>query len=129
MKTRLKTLSLFKKSTLLSISSILLLSFPIVEGNSLAKEVKQSAGGRVTQNATVPTSFQDYHKQCLQRATGEGLAQDIAQDLCNCTIKTFQSRYNFSQFRAIVAKSKTDRTAARTLTQVGETCFDQVLYE
>lgn len=120
-KTTFKNLSL--------IGSLLLLSFPVAQSKLLARDVKQSAGGRVTQNASVPSSFDDYRKECMQRATGEGLPQDVAQDLCSCTIKRFQSQYNFTQFRTLVVKSKNDPTAARTLTAVGETCFDEVLYE
>lgn len=76
-----------------------------------------------------PSSFEDYRKTCLQRAAAEGLPKDIAQDLCNCTIKRFQSQYTLAQFRALVEKSNSDRNAQRTLTQVGEACLDQVLYE
>lgn len=74
-------------------------------------------------------SFDNYRQQCLQQARGEGLTADVANDLCNCTIKKFRERYSLQQFRDLVQKSKTNRTAQQTLTQVGEACFDQVLYE
>ncbi|WP_013324721.1 hypothetical protein [Gloeothece verrucosa] len=128
-KITLNSLSVLKSSTILTLSSLWLLWFPVAGSALLAREVKQSAGGQVIQHSTVPSSFQDYHKQCLERATGQGLPGDVAKDLCNCAIKKFQSQYNFNQFRDLVVKSQKDRTAARTLTQVGETCFDQVLYE
>lgn len=95
----------------------------------LANPAKQSTGGRITQSASLPSSFEDYRQECLQRAKKEGLTPDVSKDLCNCTIKKFQSQYTFSQFRALVQKSKSDRTASRTLTSVGEACFDQILYE
>jgi hypothetical protein len=75
------------------------------------------------------TPFESYRQECLQRSRRQGLANDVANDLCNCTMKKFQSRYNLAQFRALVQKSKSDKTAARTLTAVGEACFDEVLYE
>lgn len=118
-----------KFQALCFIGTLLLVSLPVTQSNLLAREIKQSTGGRVTQNASVPSSFDDYRKECMQRSTRQGLPQDVALDLCNCTIKKFQSQYNFPQFRALVVKSKNDRTAARTLTAVGETCFDEVLYE
>jgi hypothetical protein len=75
------------------------------------------------------TTFESYRQECLQRTQREGLANDVANDLCNCTMKKFQARYTLTQFRALVQKSKTDRTAARTLSALGEACFDEVLYE
>lgn len=74
-------------------------------------------------------SFEDYKKECLQRATREQLPQDVAQDLCNCTIARFRSQYNIDEFRALVQKSKNNSTAAETLSSVGESCFEEVLYE
>jgi hypothetical protein len=74
-------------------------------------------------------SFEDYKKECLQRATSEKLPADVAQELCNCTIARFRSQYTLEEFRALVQKSKSDKTAAQTLTSVGEACFDEVMYE
>jgi hypothetical protein len=84
---------------------------------------------QISQNPPTQTTFASYHQECLQRSRREGLANDIANDLCNCTIKKFQARYTLPQFRSLVQKSKTDKTAARTLTGIGEACFDEVLYE
>jgi hypothetical protein len=111
---------------LLLLSALLLLVSPL----SNAETPKDNANNhRVAQSASVPNSFEDYRKTCLQRATGEGLPRDVAEDLCNCTIKTFQARYTLSQFQALVQKSKTNKNAQRTLTDVGEACLDEVLYE
>jgi hypothetical protein len=79
--------------------------------------------------ANNPPTFDSYRQECLQRARAEGLTADVAKDLCDCTIKKFQARYNLQQFRTLVQKSKTDKTAARTLSSVGEACFDEILYE
>ncbi|WP_157867445.1 hypothetical protein [Gloeothece citriformis] len=128
MKTTVNSFSVLKHSTLW-LTSLLFFSFSWPNSPLLATEVKQTSGGRSTQSAAVPSSFEDYRKQCMQQARGQGLSGDIAEDLCNCTIAKFQSQYNFSQFRALVVKSQNDRNAARTLTEVGETCFDQILYE
>ena len=75
------------------------------------------------------TSFEQYYQECLQRVKKQGLAADVAKDVCNCTIAKFKSQYNIQQFTTIVQKSKTDKTSARQLANVGETCFEQVLYE
>jgi hypothetical protein len=83
----------------------------------------------LSQNPNSAPTFDSYRQECLQRSRAEGLTVDVAKDLCNCTIKKFQARYSLQQFRTLVQKSKTDKTAARTLSSVGEACFDEILYE
>ena len=83
-------------------------------------------GGTVPAKAS---TFDDYQKDCIQRARQQGLTQDVAVDVCNCTIKKFRSLYSLPQFQAIVKKSKTDKVTARKLSEVGEACFDAILYE
>jgi hypothetical protein len=75
------------------------------------------------------TSFDDYYKECVQRSRREGLTQSVAQEVCTCTLKKFRSLYSLSQFQAIVKKSKTDKATARRLAEVGEACFEAILYE
>ncbi len=104
------------------LSAIALILFPISNSYLVAADVQLVA-------QTAQYSFEDYKRECLQRATREGLARDVADDLCNCTINKFRSRYTIQQFRALVQKSKQDKAAARTLSSVGEACFDEVLYE
>ena len=82
-----------------------------------------------TKPAKSSNSFDKYHQECLQRVTKQGLAADVAKDVCNCTMTKFKGQYNIQQFKAIVQKSKTDKTSARQLSKVGETCFEKVLYE
>jgi hypothetical protein len=82
-----------------------------------------------TKLAKSSNSFEEYHQECLQRVTKQGLAADVAKDVCNCTMTKFKSQYNIQQFKAIVQKSKTDKASARQLSKVGETCFEKVLYD
>jgi hypothetical protein len=74
-------------------------------------------------------SFDQYHQECLQRVTKQGLTADVGQDVCNCTMTKFKSQYNIQQFKVIVQKSRTDKASARQLSKVGETCFEKILYE
>ncbi|MDV2999462.1 MAG: hypothetical protein N5P05_001068 [Chroococcopsis gigantea SAG 12.99] len=97
--------------------------------SALKAETKKPPATPLIQNSTANATFESYRRECAQRAKQQGLTADVAADLCNCTIKKFQQTYNLNQFRALVQKSKTDKTAARNLTQVGEACFDEVLYE
>lgn len=103
------------------VTTLLTLLSPLSYSPLLALEVKQAT--------KIPSSFEDYRKECLQRVRNQGISQDVALDICNCTLKKFQSQYTFPQFRALVEKSKSDRAAAQRLSAVGEACFDQVLYE
>jgi hypothetical protein len=75
------------------------------------------------------STFDEYKATCIQRARQEGLTQDVALDVCNCTLQKFKSLYSLPQFQNIVNKSKTDKAAARRLSDVGEACFESVLYE
>jgi hypothetical protein len=84
---------------------------------------------RIVQGSGAGTTFESYRQECIQRSRREGLASDIADDLCRCTIEKFQASYSLAQFRALVQKSKTDRAAALRLSAVGEACFDDILYE
>lgn len=78
---------------------------------------------------SIPNSFEDYRQSCLQRVNKEGLRGEAARAICNCAINRFSSKYSFAQFRGLVQKAKTNQAAARTLSEVGEACFEQVLYE
>ena len=88
-----------------------------------------SASLAATKPAKSSNSFDQYHQECLQRVSKQGLAIDVAKDVCNCTMMKFKGQYNIQQFKAIVQKSKTDKASARQLSKVGETCFEKVLYE
>ncbi|MCA2640698.1 MAG: hypothetical protein ACK544_04385 [Microcystis sp.] len=107
------------KRYLLTFIGLLALYFPLQANNAVY----------LSQSSNTATTFDSYRQECLQRARAEGLAADVAKDLCDCTIKKFQARYNLQQFRTLVQKSKTDKAAARTLSSVGEACFDEILYE
>ena len=114
-----KAIMMINKRYLLTFIGLLALSLPVQANNAVY----------LSQSSNPATTFDSYRQECLQRARAEGLAADVAKDLCDCTIKKFQARYNLQQFRALVQKSKTDKAAARTLASVGEACFDEILYE
>lgn len=114
-----KAIMMINKRYLLTFIGLLALSLPVQANNAVY----------LSQSSNPATTFDSYRQECLQRARAEGLAADVAKDLCDCTIKKFQARYNLQQFRTLVQKSKTDKAAARTLSSVGEACFDEILYE
>jgi translation elongation factor EF-Ts len=114
-----KAIMMRNQRYLLTFIGLLALSLPVQANNAVY----------LSQSSNPATTFDSYRQECLQRARAEGLAADVAKDLCDCTIKKFQARYNLQQFRTLVQKSKTDKAAARTLSSVGEACFDEILYE
>lgn len=101
----------------------------IVDSKLLADEVVILGSQEIAQNTSPQYSFEDYKKECLQRSATEGLPPQDAQKLCNCTINRFRDRYSIQEFRALIQKSKNNKTAAETLSQVGESCFEEILYE
>ena len=114
-----KAIMIGNQRYLLTFIGLLALGLPVQANNTVY----------LSQSSNIATTFDSYRQECLQRARAEGLAADVAKDLCDCTIKKFQARYNLQQFRTLVQKSKTDKAAARTLSSVGEACFDEILYE
>ena len=98
-----------------------ILSFvlPFVIGNS---------GLAVAQNRYPDSYVSNYLKSCMQRSQAEGLPQEQAQSLCSCTISRFQSQYTIEQFKALTEAAKDNPEAAAALTDVGESCFEEILY-
>jgi len=97
-----KAIMMRNQRYLLTFIGLLALSLPVQANNAVY----------LSQSSNTATTFDSYRQECLQRA-----------------IKKFQARYNLQQFRTLVQKSKTDKAAARTLSSVGEACFDEILYE
>lgn len=76
-----------------------------------------------------PDEFvRDYNQECVQTSMTEGLAETEAQQLCDCTLNRFQSKYSLEEFKQITAASVNDKTAETTLVEVGQVCFEEILY-
>ena len=79
---------------------------------------------------TYPSEYtQQYLKDCMAVSMTEGLAEPEAKKLCDCTLAKFQQQYSLEAFKELNAKSETDETAANKLFEVGELCFEEILYE
>lgn len=97
-----------------------------------------SLGGMVLTEGTLkaqpgnqyPAEFiQDYNQECLRTSIEEGLVEAEAQRLCDCTIDEFERQYNLEEFQQLTATSATDKEAETALVEVGQFCFEQILYE
>lgn len=71
----------------------------------------------------------NYLQDCIQTSMGEGLAEAEAKTLCDCTLNKFQQKYSLQEFKQLTATSETDDTAANALIEVGELCFETILFE
>lgn len=81
-------------------------------------------------NNTYPTEYkQGYLKDCMTTSMKEGLAEPEAQKLCDCTLAEFQKQYSVEEFEELNAKAQTDQNSANALIEVGEFCFESILYE
>ena len=102
--------------------STLLFSLPVTtavaEGSASAQKANQ-----------YPAEFvRDYQQECMQTSLDEGLAEAEAKSLCDCTIDEFSRQYSLAEFKELTAASATDKTAETTLIEVGQFCFEQLLY-
>jgi hypothetical protein len=71
----------------------------------------------------------NYKQDCLKRSLQEGLPLDAAESVCNCAINEFRKRYSPQQFKEVTQQAETDRAVAEKLREVGEACFEEILYE
>lgn len=82
-----------------------------------------------TPEAYPPEYTQQYLKDCMTTSMAEGLTEPDAQKLCDCTLTKFQQQYSLAAFKELNVKAETDQTAANSLIEVGELCFESILYE
>lgn len=77
-----------------------------------------------------PAEFvQSYNQECMQTSMQEGLDKAEAKRLCDCTINEFERQYSLTEFKRLTAASRTDKASETTLVEVGQFCFEQILYE
>ncbi|ELS02773.1 hypothetical protein Xen7305DRAFT_00024910 [Xenococcus sp. PCC 7305] len=72
---------------------------------------------------------QNYHQECKATAIAEGLPDIEAETLCNCTLREFQQKYTIDEFKDLNKRSETDTAASDALIEVGELCFEEILFE
>ncbi|WP_330204799.1 hypothetical protein [Cyanobacterium sp. Dongsha4] len=129
---------MLKTNTLFTFSSLLLLTF---SGFSVTKEAIAQSSNKFNRQQCIQNLVKDglksedasvwcnYNEQCLVRSQKEGLHAEAAKSVCDCTIKTFRNKYTTQKFREITKKSETDKKIANQLREVGEICFEEILFE
>ena len=102
-----------------------LLSLSLLSGVAVAEGTTNPAQA----NQYSAEFIQNYDRECIQTSMSEGLAQTDAQNLCDCTINEFQRQYSMEEFQQLTLASATDEEAETALVEVGQFCFEQILYE
>ena len=106
-------------------SALISLSFLALGGVAFAEgKVRPQQGNQY------PASFvKGYNQECIQTSIEEGLAEVEAKKLCDCTINEFQQQYSLEEFQRLTKASTTEDSAQTALIEVGQFCFEQILYE
>ncbi|BAQ61760.1 hypothetical protein GM3708_2166 [Geminocystis sp. NIES-3708] len=82
--------------------------------------------GLKTEQASVWCNFK---QECLVRSQKEGLPPEAAKSVCDCSIKEFRKRYATEKFREISRQADSNSKVGRQLREVGEKCFEDILFE
>lgn len=109
-----------KTSTILYNCGLIIAAFSLSTIPTLAENASE---------AYPPEYVEQYMKECIATSISEGLAEPEAKKLCDCTLAEFQKQYSLEAFKELNAKAKTDETAANQLIEVGQLCFESILYE
>ena len=76
-----------------------------------------------------PDQFvQGFNQECMQTSLAEGLNEAEAKRLCDCTISEFERQYSLEEFKQLTAAAATDKASETALVEVGQFCFEQILY-
>ncbi|AFZ35609.1 hypothetical protein Sta7437_2057 [Stanieria cyanosphaera PCC 7437] len=102
--------------------------FSLANINSLLA-VAQDNQSQLQTNTYPPEYISEYLQNCVKTSMQEGLLEPEAKTLCDCTLKKFQQKYTLEEFKQLTAASQTDQTASDALVEVGQLCFETILYE
>ena len=72
--------------------------------------------------------LQSFNQECRSTSLSEGLGEAEAEKLCGCAINEFESQYSIEEFQQLTATATTDKQAETALIEVGQFCFEQILY-
>ncbi|NCO75001.1 MAG: hypothetical protein GW795_08365 [Cyanobacteria bacterium] len=71
----------------------------------------------------------NYKQECLVRSQKEGLPAEAAKSVCDCSIKEFRKRYSTEKFKELTRQINSNAKVASQLREVGESCFEDILFE
>lgn len=114
-----------KKLTLLFITSLIFTPVSL----SVSAEAVDTTNLSGTTYQYPQDYTQNYLQDCIQTSMLEGLGEEDAKTLCNCTLNKFQQKYSLAEFKQLAATSQTDDNAAIPLIEVGELCLETILFQ
>ena len=129
---------LLKFSSVLAINMALAISTSLVsEGEILAQNKKPTWNREKCVENLVKQGLKNdeanvwcnYQEECLVESQKEGLAFESAKTVCECTISQFRSKYSTTKFKELTDKVDTDKKVAKEFREVGEKCFEKILFE
>lgn len=95
---------------ILLVTSLMILPVPVLSETSDSTTVH-----------SYPEDFlEEYFVECRKLAIAEGLSEEDAQVLCDCTINKFQSQYSFEEYQQLTPEQREE---------IGYACFEDILYE
>lgn len=71
----------------------------------------------------------NFKQECLVRSQKEGLPLEAAKSVCDCSIKEFRKRYTTEKFKEVSKQGDSNSKVGRELREVGEKCFEDILFE
>lgn len=71
----------------------------------------------------------NHKKDCLNASQSEGLPAKTAETVCDCAITNFRKKYTPEKFADLTTQSKTNPSIKAKLREVGEACFENILFE
>ena len=71
----------------------------------------------------------NYQQECLSESQKEGLPLESANSVCQCTISEFRNKYTTETFKELTQQVNSNKKVARELREVGEMCFEKILFE
>ena len=117
-----------KKLAVLFLSSLIFTVFTPVS-LSVTEEAVDTIDSSATTYQYPQDYAQNYLQECIQTSMGEGLVEEDAKVLCDCTLHKFQQKYNLTEFKQLTAASQADENAANRLIEVGELCLETILFQ
>ena len=71
----------------------------------------------------------NYEQECLVQSQEQGLPMETAKTVCQCSISEFKSKYNTDKFKELTQQVDSNKNVAKELREVGEMCFEKILFE
>ena len=117
--------------TVLSSLSLLMTTETFAQSKKSLLNKQQCIQSLVKQGlkSTQASVWCNYQEECLVQSQKEGLPLESSQTVCKCTISEFRNKYSTEKFKELTQQVNSNKKVARELREVGEMCFEKILFE